>query len=267
VTDWNVTAENEHAFISEKDGVITVVLNRPDKLNAVSAPITDFLWRGAEELVARDDLSVMVITGVGKYFTAGIDLKTGPVGRIGDKPMPPERSSKWRRAYRNHHLLYDEFESIEKPIILAAQGPCLGAGVEMACSVDIRLGSDTSVWGLPEIHLGVIAGSGGTSRLTRLVGPHWSKWIGMFDQRVDAETARMIGLVHQVMPAEGFHEAVQEFAAKIALLPREGMAVAKLVIDACVDLPRDSARHIERLVNTPLPIEGEGEAYRARFAH
>lgn len=265
MTSWHVTQENEHAFLSEADGVITVVLNRPEKLNAVSPPITDMLWRGAEALADRSDLRAMVITGLGRYFTAGIDLSMGPRGRTADTPLPSEPSAQWRRAYRRHHLLYDEFEAIEKPIVLAAQGPCLGAGTEMACSCDVRLGSDTSIWGLPEIRLGMLPGSGGVSRLTRLVGPHWAKWIAMLDQRVDAPTARMIGLVHDIYPSEGFHERVQQFAKSITELPPEAVGVAKLTIDACVDLPRDSARWMERLVNTPLPYGEEGKEYRARF--
>ena len=105
MTSWHVTQENEHAFLSEADGVVTVVLNRPEKLNAVSPPITDMLWRGAEALADRSDLRAMVITGLGRYFTAGIDLSMGPRGRTADTPLPSEPSAQWRRAYRRHGML------------------------------------------------------------------------------------------------------------------------------------------------------------------
>ena len=264
MTEPKITLENEHARISEAAGVITVTLDRQDKLNAISPLMTDLFWRAAEALDQRDDLRVMVITAVGRYFTSGVDITRGPTGRD-DIPMPDENTSKWRRAYRRHHLLYDEFESIEKPIVLAAQGPCLGGGFEMACSCDVRLASEESIWGLPEVRLGMIPGSGGVSRLTRLVGPHWAKWIAMLDRRVDAETARMIGLVHDVYPVEGFHQRVQDFAVSLAELPPEAVAAAKLTIDACVDLPRDSGRQVERLVNTPLPLDEAAKSYTARF--
>lgn len=264
MTHAKITAENEHARISETGGVITVTFDRQGKLNAISPLMTDLLWQATEALAERDDLRVLVITAVGRYFSAGHDIATGPSDRNG-RFLPDEQTSRWRRAYRGHHLLYDELESIEKPVVLAAQGPCLGGAFEMACSCDVRLGSETSMWGLPEVRMGLIPGSGGVSRLTRLVGPHWSKWIAMLDRRVDAETARMIGLVHEVYPVDGFPERVAEFAASLTELPPEVVGVAKLTIDACVDLPRDSGRHVERLVNTPLPIDEAGLAYSARF--
>jgi enoyl-CoA hydratase len=259
-----MTYSNDHGRIDEADGVITVTLDRQDKLNAISPLITDLLWRATDALAERDDVRVMVITAVGRYFTAGIDLAAGATGRHGHT-TPEEPGAAWRYHYRRHHLLYDELESIEKPVVLAAQATCLGAGVEMACSCDVRVAAEGAMFGLPEIRMGVIPGSGGVSRLTRLVGPHWAKWLAMLDQRVDAPTARMMGLVHDIYPAEGFHQRVHELAVSFAQLPGEAVGVAKVTVDACVDLPRDSARHMERLVNTPLVFSDQKAAYEARF--
>ena len=106
------------------------------------------------------------------------------------KAIPRPRSGRRRKYRQRHHVLHDEMESIEKPIILAAQGPCLGLGLEMAASCDFRFCTPQAHFGLPEVgRLGVIAGSGGISRVTRLVGPHWSKWISMAGKNVDADTA------------------------------------------------------------------------------
>src|SRR5690606_14453383 len=131
----------------------------------------------------------------------------------------------YRRGYRRHHLLYDEMETIEKPIVLAAQATILGAGVEMAMSCDFRFCTPQTEWGVPEIQIGVIAGSGGSSRLTRLVGPHWGKWMAMAGMRVGGEQAKTIGLVHDVYPAETLMEDVYRFCDKLISLPQEAVGL------------------------------------------
>ena len=169
-----------HAVITEGDGIITVTLTRPEKLNPVSPEVTAALWEATLALGNRDDLRVMVITGVGRFFSSGLDMKLGHGTRLPGRSVP---GFDWRRGYRSHHLLYDEMEAIEKPIIVAANGSCMGAAMEMALSCDYRFCTPDTTWALPEVRLGSVPGSGGASRLTRLVGSHWSKWIAMAGQR------------------------------------------------------------------------------------
>jgi enoyl-CoA hydratase len=256
VTTDDVTSDgiDRHAYVTEADGVLTVTLNRPAKLNAISPQMTAVLWDAVRALGDREDLRVLVITGTGRYFTAGIDLAHLAADRRGGRLASDVA---YRRTYRRHHLLYDEFEAIEKPIILAAQGGCLGAGVEMGASCDFRFAARSAYFRLPETELGVIAGSGGTSRLTRLVGPHWGKWLAMAGEPVDAEQAKAIGFVHQVFPDETFHDDVATFARKLARMPGEALGAAKLVVDMAADVDRTTARHIDRLANTPLAARSE----------
>jgi enoyl-CoA hydratase len=257
-----MTVSAAHVVRTERNGVLTVRLNRPEKRNAISREITDALWEAARDLAEREDLGALIIAADGPYFTAGIDLGAVPADRSGGDL---ESDQDYRRAYRRHHLLYDEFESIEKPIILAAQGICLGAGVEMACSCDFRLATTGAAFELPEIKLAVLAGSGGTSRLTRLVGPHWAKWMAMAGQRVDAEQALAMGLVHRVMEPSGFAAEVQTFAEELAGLHREALGLAKLVIDLAVDLDRTGQRHVDRIANSALDGHKEFLRRTARF--
>jgi enoyl-CoA hydratase len=239
-----------HARTEEADGILTVVLDRDAKLNAISPQITEVLWTAVRDLAARDDLRALVITAAGRYFSAGIDLGApSPLSAGGD-------GGAFRAVYRRHHLLYDEFEAVEKPVVLAAQGPCLGAGLEMACSADFRFAAEGARFQLPEVSLGVIAGSGGTSRLTRLVGPHWGKWMAMAGRSVDAQQAWTMGLVHEVFPAEGFAAAVHERVREIVALPAEALGAAKLAVDLVAEVDRGTARDIERLVNTHLVLRG-----------
>lgn len=225
--------------------------------------MTAGLWEAVTMLRDRPDLRVLVIAAEGRFFSAGIDLKsrTGRGGDIGADT--PAAGAEYRVFYRRHHLLYDEIEAVEKPVILAAQGPCLGAGLEMAVSCDFRLASEAATFRLPEVGLGTIPGSGGVSRLTRLVGPHWSKWIAMAGQSVDAAEAKAIGLVHAVYPAETFEASVQAFAASLAALPREALGMNKLTIDACASTDPKTARDIERIAQTSLIF---GHDFRSRSA-
>jgi enoyl-CoA hydratase len=250
-------APEEHALIDEAEGIITVTLNRPDKLGAISPDVTTALWKATNALGSRSDLRVMIITGTGRYFSAGLDMKLGHGGSV---PGPDALGMEYRRGYRGHHLLYDEFEAIEKPIILAANGPCVGAGTEMALSCDFRFCTPETHWGLPEIRsMGAIPGSGGVSRLTRLVGAHWAKWIAMAAQEVTAEHARMIGLVHAIHPAQELMDRVREFAQQLIALDPEALALAKLTIDMCDPQDQQTARNIERLANTDLSHRRSGQ--------
>jgi enoyl-CoA hydratase len=258
----------EHARLTEADGILTVTMDRQEKRNAISPQITDTLWRAAGQLADRDDLRCLVITAVGPYFTAGIDL-SAPVGSRPGNPETEHLHPGWnfRRNYRSHHLLYDEFEAIEKPVVVAAQGICLGAGVEMAVSCDFRFCTPDAEFGVPEVRsIGVLAGSGGTSRLTRLVGPAWGKWMAMAGMRVSAAQARQIGLVHDVFPAETFLDDVCAFCRNLITIPAETLGVAKLAVDMYADIAdRTAQRHIDRLIVSGMLNSPDYLSRMARF--
>lgn len=244
-----------HATFSNHDGVVTVTFDRQAKLNAISPQMTELLWEAVRTLDGDEDVRVMVICAVGPYFTAGIDIT-----HIDISERTP---SQYRRDYLEHTRLYDEFESIDKPIVLAAQGTCFGAGVEMAVSCDFRFAATTATFQLPEINLAVIPGSGGISRITRIVGPQWAKWLAMAAQPIDAERALAIGLVHEVCPADELHDRVDAFAKQLAGLPREAVGVAKLTVDLCANTDPASARHVEQLANAVLAF---GDEHKGRVA-
>ena len=252
-----------NAFITEDDGIITVTLDRDEKLNAINSSMTAVLWEAVNALSDRDDLRCLVITGRGRFFSAGIDMSDGPVS-----PRPPTDHPGWnfRRDYRRHHLLYDEFEVVEKPVVLAAQGTCLGAGLEMAVSCDFRFCTSEVQFGLPEVNIGVMPGSGGTSRLTRLVGPAWGKWMAMAGQRVTAEQAVRIGLVHEVYPAEEFMDRVYAFCRQLITVPAEVLGITKLAVDMYADVQdRTVQRHVDRIIVTGIRDSPEFQARTARF--
>lgn len=247
-------AAHADARIDEHDGVITVSFQRDAKRNAISPAMTDALWEAVIALGDRDDLRCLVITATGSYFSAGIDLEFGAGNRRGTGTST-QPGWAYRRNYRSHHLLYDEIEAVEKPVILAAQGPVLGAGFELALSCDFRLCTPAATWRLPEVGLGAIPGSGGISRLSRLVGPHWTKWIAMAGQSVTAEDARQMGLVHEVCEIDALGGRVDELCSDLCALGAEALGVAKATIDLATDVTdRASQRSIERMANTTLRV-------------
>lgn len=240
----------EDILREERDGVVVLSLNRPAKRNAMTVAMRQAIFDAVDDLRDRDDLRVLLIRANGSFFTAGIDIVEH------QRLYPPTRTmQQFRRDYRrNIHRYFDEMEAVEKPVVMAVNGPCLGLGVEMAGAVDFRLASDQARFGLPEVDLGMIAGSGGTSRIVRLCGVGWAKWMGMAGEQMDAQTALAAGLVQAVWPAAEFDDRVWAFCSRLAAKPIDAVGVAKLAIDLCKDLDRAGGRSVERIANTPLVL-------------
>lgn len=247
-------------LISESAGILHVEFNRGEKLNAITMGMLEGLRAATRDLRERDDLRVMLVSARGKYFSAGIDLNS---------PLAPDASisspSGFRRWYRSGagslHGLGDEWEAIEKPIVVAFQGTCLGGPLELALCADYRLAKPSARFGLPEIALGALPGSGGISRLVRLVGSHWARWLVLANKKVDAAQALNIGLIHEILPDEddAFIAAAMDFCRSLCALPFEAMAAGKLAIELAADLDRAQARNVERLAMGGLFL---GEEFR-----
>jgi enoyl-CoA hydratase/carnithine racemase len=248
-------------LVAERDTILELVLNRPAKLNAINLDMANGLFAATRTFAARRDLRVMLIRSHGRFFSAGADLTDATM------PDPSERSmSAYRQWYRSGigslHPMFDEFEAIEKPIVVAHHAACLGGALEMSLSCDFRLAAKSARYGLPETTIGALPGSGGTSRLTRLVGPHWARWFIMANLEMDAERALAIGLVHDVYADDEFETRVWEFCRHLVRQPPETVAAAKLAIELTADLDRAQARNVERLANTALVF---GDEHRRLF--
>jgi enoyl-CoA hydratase len=258
-----VTSSNPNSRTEEGSGIIRVTFTRDDKRNAVSPDMFDAIDAALTALENRDDLRVMVIRAEGRFFTAGVDI-SGMKANLGEGTDGVIRGSNMRSQYRNQarHDLFDRMEAVEKPVVLAVQGPCLGVGIEFGSSCDFRLASDAATFSLPEIpNLAVIPGSGGISRLTRLIGPHWAKWMVMSGRTITAQQALNIGFVHEVHPAAELDAAVDAFTTTLVGMPREALGLAKITVDTAAEVDRRTARQIDRLAQTLLFTSSE---YRDR---
>jgi enoyl-CoA hydratase/carnithine racemase len=246
----------EELKVEQRGAVLAVTLNRPRKYNAINLDMWQGLVDATQLFAQRDDLRVLLIRAEGAYFSAGIDLHSqlAPAGDI----TSPAAFRRWYRAGAGSlHPIGDAWEAVDKPVVVAHQGPCLGGALEISLCADFRLAAAGARYGLPEIALGGIPGSGGTSRLTRLIGPHWARWLILANQQIDAERALAIGLVHQLFDQAAFEPGVDEFCANLAKVPAEAFAAGKLAIELSADLDRAQARNVERLAVSSLVTGAE----------
>jgi enoyl-CoA hydratase/carnithine racemase len=234
------------ASLSRAGAVLTLTLDRAEKFNAINREIEEALREAIVTFSADSALRVLLVAARGEYFSAGFDVEH----RVDDEHGPS--GILLRRRYRELHDLFDLFEHVEKPVVAAIHGPCLGGALEFALSCDFRLAADSALFALPEIKLGVLPGSGGVSRLTRTVGPAWARWMVMAGKAVNASEALSMGLVQAVYPAESFTRDVAAFTERLAALPGEAVALAKVTIDLAERLDPGSGRDLERVANTML---------------
>jgi enoyl-CoA hydratase/3-hydroxyacyl-CoA dehydrogenase len=218
LNDPTVAAAPLNAALSER-GVLSLEFDRPDALNALN----DDLVAGIEaalEAVDDDTVRCVVLSGVGSAFSAGADVSVF-------ESLDPVEGTDW--------TVFGTLAEVPQPTVAKIDGPCLGAGLELAMACDIRLATARSSFGQPEIRLGFVPGGGGISRLQRLIGPGRAKELVFRGHRIDAETAARWGLVNRAVPADEFADAVEAVVADIAGGPPVGLRAAKRVFDSGAD--------------------------------
>ena len=252
-------------LVEEDDGILIVTLNRPDKYNALNLAMMRTISDAVDQLRDTPELKVMLIRSTGKYFSAGADLKEG-MGKERPKTGSGLREMH-RRMPSDMRRIWDEMEAIEKPFVVAHQGPCVGGGLEMSLSCDFRLASTSARYAFPEGKFAILPATNGVSRLTRLVGAAWARYLVMANREVDAQRALMIGLVHEVYSAETFVEDALEFCRHLTRQNGEQMGTAKIAIELARDLPAHQAASVERLANSALMLmPGYADVQKAHVA-
>ena len=195
----------ETIIVEIEDHVALITLNRPDALNALSDRLLGELVTALEEAQANEKVRCIVITGSDKAFAAGADIKM-----MSEKTFVEVFGSDLFGAEA------DAIMRIRKPIIAAVAGYALGGGCELAMMCDFIIAADTAKFGQPEINLGVMAGLGGSQRLTRFIGKSKAMDMNLTGRFMDAEEAERSGLVSRVVPAKKLREEALGAAQKIA---------------------------------------------------
>jgi enoyl-CoA hydratase/carnithine racemase len=249
-----MTEDAPHLLTEEVDGILIATLNRPEKLNAISGQMMGLFEQALLRFRDTNELKVMLIRATGRYFCAGADLREGGAGSRGMPRTGSEIREQHRLKLHGMHRIYDEMEHIEKPIVAAHHAACVGGGLEMSLSCDFRLAAKSAEYGFPEGLFGVLPASNGVSRLTRICGPHWARYLIMANLRASSQKALYMGLVHEVFPDETFEADVMGFCRHLAKQNGEQMGTAKIAIELASDVSRDQARHVERMANSALML-------------
>ncbi len=187
------------------DHIMVIRLNRPEALNALNAELMSELAQAVNDGAANDKIRCLIITGSEKAFAAGADIT--------------EMAEKSFVDVFTGDFLHEDIQALvrcRKPIIAAVSGYALGGGCELAMTCDFIIASDTAKFGQPEINLGVIAGLGGSQRLTRFVGKSKSMEMHLTGRFMDAEEAERSGLVSRVVPAKKLMDEAMAAAQKIS---------------------------------------------------
>jgi len=192
---------------SKTDGICTVKINRPEKLNAMNMDAAKELTEVFENLGKDDSVKVIILTGEGdKAFSAGADIEYM-------SKISADESEEYAKLGQ---LVTGTVENVKQPTIAAVNGFALGGGCELAMSCDIRIAANTAKMGQPEVTIGIPPGWGGTQRLMRIVGIAKAKEMVYTGKMIKAEEAREIGLVNQVVELSTLMDETMKMAKTIA---------------------------------------------------
>ncbi len=199
-----------------KDGVAVLTLNRPDRLNAMSRPMLDALLEALPRLAEDPAVGVIVLTGAGRGFCAGGDVKAMAEGNeLGGQTME-DRAQALRSRMETSRWLHE----MPKPTIAMLRGPAAGAGLSLAMACDMRIASDTVKLGTAFARVGYSGDFGGSYYLTQLVGTAKARELYFTADLLDAQQALGLGLVNRVVPDARLEEETMALASRLARGPR-----------------------------------------------
>jgi len=204
----------ETILFEKSDGVATVALNRPNKLNSFNGVLHEEMHAALGEAAADDDVRCIVLRGEGKGFSAGADLADVIEGD--GNPDGPDLGEYLRKTYGR---LITRMVGIEKPIVAVLHGPVYGAGLGLALACDLRLAADSAKFSVAFIKIGLIPDAGVSFFLPRIVGLGRAMQMSMLGEALDADEAHRVGLVNKVVPDEKLEEETAALAGRLAGLP------------------------------------------------
>ena len=206
----------------EKEGAVAVLtISRPEKLNALDLDMLAALSAAADAVEADAEVRVAILTGEGRGFSAGGDIRAWGGMR------PEEFGHQW---VRHGHRVFERLATLRMPLIAAVNGHALGGGLELAGIADIRIAEEHIRVGLPETGLGMVPGWSGTQRLVKRFGAQAVRRMALGGEIFSAEEARSLGLLDQVVPTGKAVEAARDYAARVAARGPAALEIVKLMI-------------------------------------
>lgn len=212
----------ENLLVEHDEGFVTITINRPRVLNALSRATVAELHTAVDSIAGDDSIRAVVITGSGrKAFVSGAD--------IGELEALETAQQGFEHSKYSHELLF-KLRELSKAVIMAVNGYALGGGCELALGGDIIIASENAQFGQPEVNLGIIPGFGGTQRLPRLVGRTKALEMILTGEHISADEAERIGLVNRVVPQDQLMPAAEAMAATIAAKAPLAIGLAKQAV-------------------------------------
>lgn len=242
--------------LERRGGVGVITIDRPEKLNALTLSMYDELGDAFAEVRDDDSIGVAVLTGEGeRAFCVGADLGESIPA------LTEERFdiSEWDAAHQKHSTL-------EKPVIAAVNGLCLGGGFEIMLSTDIRLAAAHAEFGLPETGVGVVPAGGTLVRLVRQIPYAFAMDLMLRGDRIDADTALRYGLVNRVVPAADLHDEALAVAEQILTKSRTAVATVKRAVRALQSVPEEEAFRREAVLGQQAFASPDAREGLAAFA-
>ncbi len=254
-----------HVLTDTQDGIAVLTLNLPDAHNPISdLPMVDALVRALEDADADHAVRVIILTGAGKSFSSGGNLKT----MLSDAPgslvsaQPSQTPGNYRRGIQRIPRL---FEQLHKPVIAAVNGAAMGAGCDLACMCDIRIAGESARFAENFVRLGLIPGDGGAWLLQRVVGFSKAAEMAFTGETISAEDALACGLVSRVVPDAQLLDAARALALRIAANPPQAVQQAKrLMLQArqgTLATALESAAAVQALMHTTEAHHAAVEAF------
>lgn len=224
----------ETILFSAENGIATITINRPDKLNALNHQVFSDLKSAFGVIESDDSIKGVIVTGTGqKAFVAGADItEINKLNAITAKTFSERGQS-----------IFNQIENCTKPVIAAVNGFALGGGCELAMACHIRISAENAKYGQPEVNLGVIPGYGGTQRLVRLIGKGRAMELILTADIIDANEAYRIGLVNKIVPADQLLDFSKTYLSKIL---SKGLLAVRYGIEAVNYSDRDLADGLNR---------------------
>jgi enoyl-CoA hydratase/carnithine racemase len=238
----------------EQDGIVWLTLNRPDRLNALTFPMLAEMLDLFDRVHVDRTARCVVITGEGRGFCSGMDHRGAARDDDDDAPTPsstgPDAEGE-RLNFRNETKTFAALRRLDIPVIAGINGPCVGAGFDMACLSDLAVGSTAAIYQVAYVKRGLYPDLGGFWAIPRIIGWRKAMELMMTGRFMDAEEAHAAGVTNYIVPPEQFDERLMDFALEVEAGPPIGQKVGKIMAYRTANLDYESALELSGAV---LPL-------------
>jgi len=228
----------EDLSLEKKDGIATITLNAPDKLNAITSAMERSLPLAIDEIARDDAVKVVIVTGAGRAFCAGGDIERFKAGFEGTL-----EETRYEHLRMLGQGVADGFPRLDKPVIAAINGHCVGGGFSLALSCDIRIASEKAKFGSVFINIALVPDCGMTYLLPHFVGTSKALELMFSGEIIDAVEAERLGIISRVVPHDDLMKVSLELAHKIAQQPPAALELTKKLVYR--DMINDIAHHLD----------------------